>query len=352
MIDNSKIAYHYLNEFGSVIDLNKINPNPGKKTFLVLDSSVCLDIISIVNKKHINKESRRKAFELIKYSYKKSMQIFEILALLELSTDKSTYKLNTEKFLDFSNKLNFAFHFPLERLRKNEFDYLINFKEPKKIEIQDNPKDIIEQILIHYCALLKIREIACKGLGKHNSKKNILEFIHWMNSELNLILGLEYQLAIQIFGGNNGFNTMIKENSTKENALKALWGTAWDLFHARVGRNSGQLSEIISEDINTMFITNDRKLYELIAPQIELASKYDRSKITLTTGEENHPPHFDDAFMSHLNEIILEIYEGRVLNKVIYPNNDFIKNLIYNMEEKIPLNVCEKISQKQVNPNI
>lgn len=116
MLKNSNVEYHYLNKFGSVKGLNKNNPNLEKKTFLVLDSSVCLDIISIVNKKHINKDSKRKAFELIKYSQKKSMPIFEILALLELSFEKSTFKLNTEKLLDFSNKLKFAFQFPLERI--------------------------------------------------------------------------------------------------------------------------------------------------------------------------------------------------------------------------------------------
>lgn len=335
MLKNSNVEYHYLNKFGSVKGLNKNNPNLEKKTFLVLDTSVCLDIINIVNKKHINKDSKRKAFKLIKYSQKKSMPIFEILALLELSFEKLTYKLNTEKLLDFSNKLKFAFQFPLERLRKNDFDFLINFQLLEKKEIKNNADDIIEQILVHYSVLLKIREIACKGLNKQKSQKNILEFIDWMESELNMILGLEYQLAVQIFGGNNSFNSMIKENSTKENTLKALWGTAWDLLHARVGRNSKQLSALVDEDVNAIFITNDKKLYELIAPQIELTTQYDRTRISITSGEENHPPHFGDDFMDNLNQIILKIFEKRVSKKVNYPDNDFIKSLIFDMENKI-----------------
>ncbi len=314
----------------------KTNPIIEKKTFLVLDSSVCLDIVSIVNKRNINKDSKRKAFELIKYSQKKSMPPFEIFALLELSLDKLTYKINIEKFFDLGNKLKFAFQFPLERLKKNDFNFSTNFYQPEKPTIDDNASVYVEQLLVHYSALLKIREIACKGLGKQNANKNLFEFIDWMNSKLGIILGLEYQLAFQIFGGNSSFNSMIKENSNKEKALKALWGSAWDLLHARVSRNSKQLSKIVNEDINSIFITNDKTLFELLSPQIEFASEYDRTKISITEGNENYPPHFDDDFVKKTNEKIIQIYEKRIINKVKYPNNDLIKNIIIDMEK----NVC------------
>ncbi len=332
---NLKVEYHYLNKFGAVKGYKKSNPNLEKKTVLVLDSSICLDIVNIVSKRNINKESRRKAFELIKYSQKKSTPPFEIFALLELCVDKSSHKLNTDKFFDLYNKLKFAFQIPVERFRKNDFDYVTNFKPPDKRKVREDFTPIVEQILVHYCALLKIREIASKGLGKQKSQKNILEFLDWMNSELNLILGLEYQLAIQIFGGNSGFNTMIKINSTKENILKAIWGTAWDLFHARVSRNSMQLSEMINEDINSIFITNDKRLYELIVPQIEFATEFDRSKISITSGVENYPPHLDHEFMNKLNLMIMEISEKRVSNKVVYPTDDYIKRLINDMEKNV-----------------
>jgi len=331
-----KSEYHYLTEFGALKGFMRTNPNTEKKTFLVLDSSVCLDIVSIVNKRDINKESKRKAFELIKYSQKKSMPPFEIFALLELTLDKVTYKLNTDKFLDISNKLKFAFQFPLERLKKNDFNFSTNFYQPESPDLNNNAFVIVEQILVHYSALLKIREIASKGLGKQKAKKNIIEFIDWMELELNLILGLEYQLAFQIFGGNSGFNTMIKENSNKEKALKALWGTAWDLLHARVSRNSKQLSQIVSEDINSIFITNDKRLYELLSPQIEFATEFDRSKISITDGQENYPPHFNDDFVKEINERFINIHKKRVLEKITYPDNDFIKNMIIDMEN----NVC------------
>lgn len=327
--------YHYLTEFGALKGLKKTNPILEKKTFLVLDSSVCLDIVNIVNKRDINKDSKRKAFELIEYSQKKSMLPFEIFALLELTLDKITYKLNTEKFFDLSNKLKFAFQFPLNRLKKNDFNFSTDSYQSENPTINNNLSAFVEQILVHYSALLKIREIACRGLCRQKAKKNIIEFIDWMDSELGLILGIEYQLAFQIFGGNNDFNPMIKENSNKERAIKALWGTAWDLLHARISRNSKQLSKIVSKDINSIFITNDKRLYELLSPQIEFASEFDRSKISITDGNENFPPHFDDDFVKKLNEKMIKIIEERTLNKVIYPDNDLIKKLIIDMENNI-----------------
>lgn len=264
------------------------------------------------------------------------MRPFEIFALLELSLNKLTYEIDTDKFLELSNKLRFAFQFPIERLKKNDFNFSTNFYQPDKPDIKNDASVLVEQILVHYCALLKIREIAQKGLGKKRAKKNIIEFIEWMNSELGLILGLEYQLALQIFGGNSNFNTMIKESSNKEKALKALWGSSWDLFHARVSRNSQQLSEIVNEDVNSIFITNDKRLYELLSPQVEFATEFDRSRIILTDGQENYPPHFSDEFIEKLNEKLLNIYKKRAFAKVEYPNNDLIKKLISNMEK----NVC------------
>lgn len=327
--------YHYLNELGELDGFKKNNLLLEKKTFLVLDSSVCLDIINIINKKNINKESKRKAFELIKYSKKKGISTFVILALLELSLDKSTYNLNTDKFIDLNNKLKFAFNFPLERLKKNDFNFLTNFYQSEKPTINQNASSIVEQILVHYSALLKIREIACRGLSKQKSKKNIVEFIDWMYSELNLILGLEYQLAFQIFGGNNSFNTMIKENSNKENALKALWGTAWDFLHARVSRNSKQLSKIVNEDVNSIFITNDKRLYELLAPQVKFATKFGRSRISITDGNKNYPPYFDDVFVKNLNTKIIRMYDKRILSNITFPSKKSIENIISNLEKNV-----------------
>ena len=330
---NEKSEYHYLTKFGVLKGFNKSHIDNTKRTFLVLDSSVCLDIVNIINKKNINKISKRKAFELIKYSQKKSMPIFELFASLELSINKITQQLDENKFLDFSRKIKFAFQVPLKDLKKNNFNFSMN--SYPDIKMNNNVTSFVDQIYVHYCVLLKIREIASNGLGKQKSKKNITQFLDWMDFKLGIILGLEYQLALQIFGGNTNFNTMIKENSNKERTLKALWGSAWDLLHARVSRDSSQLSEIVNEDINSIFVTNDKRLHELLAPQIEFASEFDRTKISITDGKENYPPHYDDDFISELNQRIIKIFEKRELNSPNYPKNSIIKNLIKNLEEKI-----------------
>lgn len=328
-----KSEYHYLTEFGVLKGFNKSNIDKTKKTLLVLDSSVCLDIINVVNKKPITKISKRKVFELIKYSQKKSMPIFEIFALLELSINKRTHQLDEKKFFDFSKKIKFAFGIHLKDLKKNNFNFSI--KSNTDIEIHNNFTAFVEQISVYYCALLKIREIASKGLGKQRAKKNIFELLDWMELKLGIILGLEYQLAFQIFGGNTGFNSMIKENSNKERTLRALWGSAWDLFHARVSRNSRQLSEIVSENVNSIFITNDKKLHELLAPQITFSSEYERTKISVTAGEENYPPYYDDDFISELNGKLYKIFDQREFKSPIYPESEKIKNLINDLENKI-----------------
>lgn len=332
---NTKSEYHYLTRLGALKGLAKTYPNIDKKTFLVLDSSVCLDIVSIVNKRNIAKESKRKAFELLRYSQKKSFPPFDIFALLELSIDKITYKVNTDKFLDLSNKLKFAFQFPLERLKKGDFNFSTNFYQPVKPKLKNDASSVVGQILVHYCALLKVREITCKGIGKQNAKKNLIEFIDWMDSELGFILGLEYQLAFQILGGNNKFNAMIKESSNKDKALKALWGSSWDLFHARVSRNSRQLSGIVNEDVNSIFITNDKRLYDLLSPQIELSTEVNKSILSITEGTEIYPPYYDTGFVKEINEKLLNIYEKRFLVKAEYPDKEMVKSMIVNMENKI-----------------
>lgn len=332
---NPKIEYHYLTRHGALKGFKKSNPSKEMKTLLVLDSSVCLDIVNVVNKKQINKDSKRKVFELIEYSQKKSMQPFEYLALLELSLDKVTYKLDTDKFQDIKNKVSFAFQLPLERLKKNNFDYSTDHFPANKPHLNNDASAFAEQILLHYSALLKIREIACKGLGKQKAKENIIEFLDWMDIELGIILGLEYQLAFQIFGGNNSFNTMIKENSNKERVLKTLWGSSWDLLHARVGRNYQQLSEIVNEDINSIFITNDKRLFELLSPQVEFSSGFGKSRITVTDGDENCPPYFNTEFVNELNKKILDIFEKRDLSNSEYPDSNLIRNIIIKMEKNI-----------------
>lgn len=337
MKKNVKFEYHYLDMFGEFKGLNKRFSNlKAKNYYLVLDSSVCLDIIDFINKKKQVKEKKVKAFELIKFAQKKSFPIFDMIALLELSVNKLTQKIDTDKFHDMKMKLDFAFKFPFDRLKKGEFDFKKNYYSPTSPDINNNASVFLEQIYIFYCSLLKMREIAKKnGLNKHKSKKNIIEFIDWMDTELDMILGLEYQLSVQIFGGNNHFRPMIKDMSEKEKALKAIWGTAWDLFHSRFSRNSSQLSKIVDEDVNSVFVTNDKRLYELLAPEIDSTTEFGNTRMSIMNNRDSLPPHLDDDFVDEMNTKFIDILESREQIEKEYPEHSKVMNLIKHLENNI-----------------
>ncbi|MCD9586045.1 hypothetical protein [Tenacibaculum maritimum] len=77
-------------------------------------------------------------------------------------------------------------------------------------------------------------------------------------------------------------------------------------------------------------------MYELLSPQVELITEFDRTKVILTEGNEDYPPHFDDDFVNEINERFMNHYKDRVLKKVIYPDNELIKSMIIDLEK----NVC------------
>ncbi len=145
----------------------------------------------------------------------------------ELCYDKETLEILDDKLWDIKNKVDFIFRYPVKLLKRFEFDYDLNFHSASKQESLNNSlKPIISNLHLYYAALLKIRDIADSGLKKANAEKNIELFVEWMEDELDLFLGLEYSLALEIFGGNSKFRSMIKFCANKEATVKALWGTA------------------------------------------------------------------------------------------------------------------------------
>lgn len=334
-----KSEYHYLTQNGELKGLQKRIPNFTKETFLVLDSSVCLDILNLINKKNINKESKRKAIDLVRFLQKKGLEIFEFFALFELCYDKSKLELDEEKFDDFNYKIHYAFNIPFEKLRDNQFD-TPSQKHLAPDPIKNNISSLmINQLLIYYCGILKIKNIAQGGIGKkygaEKAKKNIFHFIDWMDSKLGIVLGLEYMLAVNIFGGNDLYRPMIGDNLDKDKVLKVLWGTAWDLFHARLSRNDTQLSKIVSRDVNSIFVTNDKRLYGLLAPDTIIFSEYDQSKITYSNPDPKLTPLINDTLAIELKERILEIIAKRKSQNPVIPDNQYIKKLIMELEQNI-----------------
>ncbi|MEQ8686990.1 MAG: hypothetical protein RIE86_16935 [Imperialibacter sp.] len=313
-------------------EISEIKSKSGEDVLLVLDSCVCLDVITLIKNKQMAKIEKQKVFNLIEYTQKNDVYPIPLLALPELCYDRMTFSIKEEKFWDFKCKLDFAFEFPYKLLKQYKFDYETNYYIFKKPELSSKSiEPFTEQLDLFYAALLKIRSLAKVGLSSQFAEKNILEFINWMVHELNAVLGPELSLAIQVFGGNTKFRTMIKPEGSKEKALKTLWGSAWDLLHARVSRNKSQLSQIVGRPVQPIFITKDINLHNLLAPHVDSYIKYNSVKLSITTNN-NYPPHYSTTFMNELNVKLLDITLDRAL-KEMSVDRQKIKEIIRKLEE-------------------
>lgn len=331
--------YFYLSDLGrtqlpSNGEISNFLEKENMYVLLNLDSSICLDIVNFVRHKKAARINKNKVLNLIEYVQKHDVEPTAIFALTELCYDRKTFAIQEEKFWDFKNKMDFVFKYPYKLLKKYEFDYEINYHVFKKQELQKKSIEaIIDQLNIYYAALLKIRELAKANLGREFAEKNILNFVEWMVDDLNIVLGPEFSLALQIFGGNSDFRSMLKLDSNKEIALKAIWGSAWDLFHVRASCNSRQLSEIVGRTVYPIFITNDSNLFTLSSPSVGFYAKLNSTKLVIT--ENNvYPPHYTNLFMERLNIKMQEIAEDRIIkDAIIIPSK--IKSIVEQLEKNL-----------------
>ncbi|BFO67381.1 hypothetical protein [Chryseobacterium sp. KCF3-3] len=125
-------------------------------------------------------------------------------------------------FDDYYNKLHFAFNIPVKEFKKLDFDYYRDFHVENEIRIDKNiVKSIIEsRVNPYYVGLLKICEIAQRGLGLNRAEKNVEEFFNWIENDLGFMLGYEHRLAMQIFGGNSDYWKMLRIGSKKRSCSK------------------------------------------------------------------------------------------------------------------------------------
>lgn len=138
------------------------------------------------------------------------------------------------------------------------------------------------------------------------AEKNITAFIDWMENELDIILGIEYSLALQIFGGNSKFRTMIRIDAKKHRILSAARGTAWDMFHAKMSCNKEQLSQLVGHKVYPVFVTKDAGLYTLISPKVGAYTKFESSKLSVLENN-TYPPAYSMGFIAYLNERLLKL---------------------------------------------
>ncbi|WP_229734142.1 hypothetical protein [Flavobacterium orientale] len=307
----------------------------GENILLVLDSCVCIDIVNIFSEKENSKVDKTRIYNLIEYAQKHNINQFSLYSLVESCYDRKTKNILPGKFFDFKNKIDFAFQVPIAKLKKNNYNFeSLNFKAP---EIKNQLLNLLmdERVNIFYAGLLKICEIAQRGLKTDCAEKNILEFIEWMENELDVILGYEYMLALQIFGGNTKFRSMLKiGSSAKEKILKAAWATAWDLFHAKVSCHRDQLTQIVNQKVYPIFVTKDSNLFELISPQVDSYFRYEHTRLSLIDG--NIPQCYSKSFMDILNKKFIELNLKRIhknTNRTI--ESERIKLIIKRLEDSL-----------------
>lgn len=331
--------FYFLTDLGETelptkAEIESLRVNDKSELFLILDSSVCFEIITLINHKKSARVDKSKVFNLIEYIQKNNVDYTPIFALAELCYDRSNLELRDEKLWDFKNKIDFALNYPIKLLKRYNFDFSINFHLKKNQESLDSSVEpIIPRLRLYYTGLLKIHELASQGLKKECAEKNIRLFVDWMKNDLGVFLGLEYNLALEVFGGNTKFLKMLKLGASEDITKKALWGTAWDLFHARVSCNRPQLEMMVNRNIHPVFVTNDQVLYRLMSPQVAQSVKYNTTQLKITT-ENTYPGHFSDHFMNEINNEILLLSTERIEQETIC-DIDKIDVMIRELEEKL-----------------
>ena len=331
--------FHFLSDLGKTSLPTEVEVLSRKKennelVLLILDSSVCLEIANLVRHKKSARVEKNAIFHLIEYVQRHTVEQTPIFALTELCYNRTTYDLIEDKLWDINNRLDFAFQYPIKLFKRLDFDYNTEYRLFDKPELVGKSiSAFFENLNLYYAGLLKIRQIADKGLKREKAEKNIETFIDWMAQELGVVLGPEYSLALEIFGGNPNLRPMIKFGSSKEKSLKGILGSAWDLFHARMSCNRSQLAQIVGENVNPIFVTKDGGLFEIMSPYVKHYLKFNSTKLTITT-ENNYPPHYSDSFINHLNEKILVLAADRAARKTVYDTNK-INRIISELEESL-----------------
>ena len=296
----------------------------GIKPVIFLDSCVCLHIIKVMDygKKATNVDVQ-KIISLKKYlEQHPNININPTFAFLELCSNGFHFDLN--KLNDFRDRIDFFRAIRLKRLKAMKFDFHSNFFSlSPPIRISDKFLDGLAPFFKNtYCSLLKIRSLAKRDLSKKSAELNIMSFLDWMAEELNIIRGPEYNLAINILGGNTVYRKMIGLDSKPMDAKKKLLGTTWDIFHAKLTSNSFLLSNLLQESLYPYFLTSDANLFNI----------FKKNSLTLIKdGGENFTTSFlrnSDFNVSHLDESFIDKQNDKMINQFIDRRNQ-----VYHFDE-------------------
>lgn len=308
----------------------------GRRPILFLDSSVCMEIVRFVDYKRKANVDRYKLLHFHTYIRKNKSEVTPLLGLIELCTNKETFQIDEKKFIDFKHKIDFWKELPAKMINGYNFDYDRDYFIYKDINLREyRSVEIFRPMLLQsYCCLLKIRYLAIThGLNKKVALKNIEYFIDWMETDLGKIMGIEYKIAINIFGGLTAFRKMIGIDNTIDDVKKIVWGTSWDIFHSRISCNSHRISRMLKDNIISYFVTKDTVLYKLLS---EIALKIVINAPTHSTSTNMLMSTFR---LSHLNINDLTVLNDRMLKLLLNRyslekkyNEERLRNIISDLE--------------------
>lgn len=328
--------YHFFNEMGEcntpcIDELTKITKE-GMASVFVLDSCVCLDLIKLVDHKAKARIDKDSLFHLLELVSETNSEIFALGGILEMSHQKESMILDKSKFMDFFHRIKFAGMFPYKLMRSYKYDFSNYFSSVDPF----HANDIIgfnHLLLPSYCALLKIRQIAKFGVDKQSAISNIEQLFTWMTNELDIFMGVEFQLGMNVFGGLTEFRRMVHLDGDDYEARKKLMGTAWDILHYRMMADSSAISAIIGKGCRCFFVTRDSPFYKLVK-SLELAlivdgpSAIGRSKL-IRSG--NIPIFYDHEYINKLNLKMVEILPDRAMTRTVFDKRK-ISQLICSLE--------------------
>ncbi|ABG60187.1 hypothetical protein CHU_2945 [Cytophaga hutchinsonii ATCC 33406] len=305
----------------------------GIEPVIFLDSCVCLHIIKVVDYgKRATNVDISKIISLKEYISEHPIKINPFFGLLELCLKDDTFNVN--KFRDFKHRIDFFDLIKVNDFKKFKYDFNRDYHifNNEQIELPSTLEGI-DSLKNSYCALLKIRSIAKKGLTKHKAISNINTFVDWMVNDLEILLGMEYNLALNIFGGQTELRKMIAVDCKQSEIKKIIKGTAWDIFHSKNASNSFRLYKMFGENLFSFFMTNDNNLLRIFKNttlEIVKDGNENFNSSFLYTSDFSHL-HFENNFIDIYNLKMMNLFIDRS-TKIYNFDNEKVESLIKNLE--------------------
>lgn len=333
-------SYYSFNEKGEseLPSKEKISllKNEGINSVVFLDSCVCLNIVKVIDQKDkAPNVDQNKLVNFKNYISESQIQMSSQFGLMELCFKEG--KFDEEKFWDFKDRIDFFEQMPKTDFEELKYDYNRDYSIAKYPPLQKSgPYYGLEKVFLYtYASLLKTRELALRGLSKNIAEKNCFDLINWMVDELGIILGLEYKLAMNIFGGSTNFRKMIGIDGANDLTKKKLIGTSWDILHSRFCTNNLKLSGMLNEPTNAYFMTEDYNLYKLLH-KYNLSVIIEGSKdvgVTTLSNSDYDLPHFDKEFLNSQNRLMINLLAER-FNKPTHTDIEKVKVIIEELEKR------------------